>query len=53
MVPAIMILTFAWALKAMTDSLGAAPFVEGIMQRSAAGSDELCYQHYILSWMCT
>ena len=28
MVPAIMILTFAWSLKAMTDSLGATPFVE-------------------------
>ena len=35
MVPAIMILTFAWALKAMTDSLGAAPFVEGIMKGNA------------------
>ena len=28
MVPAIMILVFAWSLKAMTDSLGAAVFVE-------------------------
>ncbi len=28
MVPAIMILTFAWSLKAMTDSLGATAFVE-------------------------
>lgn len=28
MVPAIMILTFAWSLKAMTDSLGATSFVE-------------------------
>ena len=27
MVPAILILTFAWTLKAMTDSLGAAEFV--------------------------
>lgn len=35
MVPAILILTFAWTLKAMTDSLGAAPFVAGIMQQSA------------------
>lgn len=35
MVPAIMILTFAWALKAMTDSLGAAPFVEAIMKGNA------------------
>ncbi|WP_290772374.1 Na+/H+ antiporter NhaC family protein, partial [Anaerofustis sp.] len=37
MVPAILILTFAWSLKAMTDSLGAAVFVEGIMKGSAAG----------------
>lgn len=37
MVPAIIILTFAWTLKAMTDSLGAAPYVAGIMQSSAAG----------------
>lgn len=35
MVPAIMILTFAWTLKAMTDSLGAAPFVEAIMKGNA------------------
>ena len=31
MVPAILILTFAWTLKAMTDSLGAAEFVAGLM----------------------
>ncbi len=37
MVPAIMILTFAWTLKAMTDSLGASEFVAGIV-RSSAGS---------------
>lgn len=36
MVPAILILVFAWSLKAMTDSLGAAAFVENAM-RSAAG----------------
>ncbi len=36
MVPAILILVFAWSLKAMTDSLGAAAFVEEAM-RSAAG----------------
>lgn len=36
MVPAILILVFAWSLKAMTDSLGAAVFVENAM-RSAAG----------------
>ena len=40
MVPAIMILTFAWTLKAMTDSLGAAVFVEEAM-RSVAGSIEV------------
>lgn len=37
MVPAIIILTFAWTLKAMTDSLGAAPYVAGMMESSAAG----------------
>ncbi len=37
MVPAILILTLAWTLKAMTDSLGAASFVAGIMASSAAG----------------
>ena len=35
MVPAIMILTFAWTLKAMTDSLGAGDFVEGVVKSSA------------------
>ena len=35
MVPAILILTMAWSLKAMTDSLGAAPFVEGIVKASS------------------
>ena len=39
-VPAIMILTFAWTLKAMTDSLGAAVFVEEAM-RSVAGGIEV------------
>lgn len=37
MVPAIMILTFAWTLKAMTDSLGAAVYVEELV-KSSAGS---------------
>lgn len=37
MVPAILILTFAWSLKAMTDSLGAADYVAGIVNNSAAG----------------
>lgn len=35
MVPAILILTFAWTLKAMTDSLGAKQFVEAAMEASA------------------
>lgn len=37
MVPAILILTFAWTLKAMTDSLGAAEYVAGIMNSAAGG----------------
>lgn len=35
MVPAILILTFAWTLKAMTDSLGAKEFVAAAMEHSA------------------
>ena len=35
MVPAILILTFAWSLKAMTDSLGAKVFVEGVVKGSS------------------
>ena len=37
MVPAILILTFAWTLKAMTDSLGAAEYVAGVMDSAASG----------------
>ena len=37
MVPAILILTFAWTLKAMTDSLGAAVFVAAAMEKAAGG----------------
>lgn len=37
MVPAILILTFAWTLKAMTDSLGAKEFVEMLVRSSAGG----------------
>ncbi len=37
MVPAILILTFAWTLKAMTDSLGAAEFVAGAVEQAAGG----------------
>lgn len=35
MVPAILILTFAWTLKAMTDSLGAKDFVADLVSHSA------------------
>ena len=35
MVPAILILTFAWTLKAMTDSLGAADYVGGLVANIA------------------
>ncbi len=35
MVPAILILTFAWTLKAMTDSLGAKEFVAAVVENSA------------------
>lgn len=37
MVPAILILTLAWTLKAMTDSLGAAKYVAGLVEGSAKG----------------
>ena len=37
MVPAILILTFAWSLKAMTDSLGAKFFVRDFVRTSATG----------------
>lgn len=37
MVPAILILTFAWTLKAMTDSLGASVFVETAMKSASDG----------------
>ena len=35
MVPAILILTFAWTLKSMTDSLGAAEYVAGLVENVA------------------
>lgn len=41
MVPAILILTFAWTLKAMTDSLGAAVFVAEAMKQSARALQNL------------
>lgn len=37
MVPAILILSLAWTLKSMTDSLGAKDYVAGIVEGSAAG----------------
>ena len=37
MVPAILILTFAWTLKGMTDSLGAKYFVRDLVNASAGG----------------
>ncbi len=36
MVPAILILSLAWTLKSMTDSLGATEYVSGVMSSSAA-----------------
>lgn len=37
MVPAILILTFAWTLKAMTDGLGAGIYVHGVVKQWAEG----------------
>ena len=37
MVPAILILAFAWTLKGMTDSLGAREFVAALVRESATG----------------
>lgn len=37
MVPAILILTLAWTLKSMTDSLGAAEYVAGLVSDSVSG----------------
>ena len=41
MIAPILILTFAWTLKTMTDSLGAAPFVAEIIQSSAGALQSL------------
>ena len=41
MVPAILILTLAWTLKSMTDSLGAAEYVSGLVASSASGLQQL------------
>ena len=37
MVPAILVLSLAWTLKSMTDSLGAKDYVAGIIQNNAQG----------------
>jgi Na+/H+ antiporter NhaC len=37
MVPAMLILTFAWTLKSMTDNLGAATYVASLVEHSADG----------------
>ena len=37
MVPAMLILAFAWTLKNMTDGLGAATYVAGVVENSAGG----------------
>lgn len=42
MVPAILILTFAWSLKKMTDSLGAKEFVQAVVTNSAGS-----FQHFL------
>ena len=41
MVPAILILTCAWTLKAMTDSLGAAEYIAGVVENSAGALQAL------------
>ena len=41
MVSAILILTLAWTLKAMTDSLGAKEFIAGVVETSAGGFQSL------------
>ena len=41
MVPAILILTLAWTLKSMTDSLGAAEYVSGVVASSASELQQL------------
>ena len=53
MVPAIMILTFAWTLKSMTDSLGAAEFVAALIKGSASGIVNLLPAILILTFAWT
>ena len=53
MVPAILILVFAWSLKAMTDSLGAKEFVEQLVRGSATGFQSfLPAIIFLIAWVC-
>ena len=52
MVPAILILTFAWTLKAMTDSLGASVFVSAIVKKLCRRADEFPSCNYLCDRGC-
>ena len=47
MVPAILILTFAWSLKAMTDSLGAKYFVRDFVYNNAGEPADVPARHRV------
>ena len=47
MVPAILILTFAWTLKSMTDSLGAKEYVAGLVNGASGSLLNFLSTHYI------
>lgn len=49
MVPAILILTFAWTLKGMTDSLGAKEYVAGLVGGISGYGWHYSRQLYLLS----
>ena len=51
MVPAILILSMAWTLKAMTDSLGAAEFVAGVMAQCAGSLMSLLPAIIFYCWL--
>ena len=51
MVPAILILSMAWTLKAMTDSLGATAFVETAMKASAKSFHDVFAGDYFPCWL--
>ena len=53
MVPAILILTLAWTLKSMTDSLGAAEYVSGVVASSASELQMLLPGIIFLAGYCT